>query len=46
MIETLSISINETVGLKELNAIIAVFTEALNLNTTSISAIIEGNVNS
>ena len=40
---TLSISINETVGLKELNAIIAVFTEALNLNTTSISAIIEGN---
>ena len=41
---TLSISINETVGLKELNAIIAVFTEALNLNTTSISAIIEGNV--
>jgi len=40
---TLSISINETVGLKELNAIIAVFTEALNLNTISISAIIEGN---
>ena len=40
---TLSISINETVGLKELNAIISVFTEALNLNTTSISAIIEGN---
>ena len=41
--KTLSISINETVGLKELNAIIAVFTESLNLNTTSISAIIEGN---
>jgi glycine dehydrogenase len=41
--KTLSISINETVGLKELNAIISVFTEALNLNTTSISAIIEGN---
>jgi len=41
--KTLSISINETVGLKELNAIIAVFTEALNLNTTSISAIIKGN---
>ena len=40
---TLSISINETAGLKELNAIIAVFIEALNLNTTSISAIIEGN---
>jgi glycine dehydrogenase len=40
---TLSISINETVGLKELNAIIAIFTEALNLNTTCISAIIEGN---
>ena len=41
--KTLSISINETVGLKELNAIIAVFTEALNIKTTSISAIIEGN---
>lgn len=41
--KTLSISINETVGLKELNAIISVFTEALNLNITSISAIIEGN---
>ena len=42
--ETLSISINETVGLKELNAIIAVFTKALNLNTTIISAINEGNL--
>jgi glycine dehydrogenase len=41
--ETLSISINETVGLKELNAIVAVFTEALNLNTKSISVIVEGN---
>ena len=41
--ETLSISLNETVGLKELNAIVAVFTEVLNLNTISISAIIEGN---
>jgi glycine dehydrogenase len=41
--ETLSISINETVGLKELNAIIAVFSKALNLNTTTISAINEGN---
>ena len=41
--ETLSISSNETVGLKELNAIVAVFTEVLNLNTISISAIIEGN---
>jgi len=41
--KTLSISINETVGLKELNAIISVFTEALNLNITSISAIIKGN---
>ena len=40
--ETLSISINETVGLKELNAIVAVFTEALNLNTSIISAISEG----
>ena len=41
--ETLSISINETVGLKELNAIVAVFTEALNLNTTTISEIVTGN---
>jgi glycine dehydrogenase len=41
--ETLSIAINETVGLKELNAIVAVFTEALNLNTKSISVIVEGN---
>jgi glycine dehydrogenase len=40
--ETLSISINETVGLKELNAIVAVFTEALNLNPSTISAISEG----
>ena len=41
--ETLSISLNETVGLKELNAIIAVFTKALNLNSTTISEITEGN---
>jgi glycine dehydrogenase len=41
--KTLSISINETVGLKELNAIVAVFTEVLNLNTTTISVITEGN---
>ena len=40
---TLSISINETVGIKELNAIIAVFTEALNIKTTTISTIVEGN---
>jgi glycine dehydrogenase len=39
----LSISINETVGIKELNAIIAVFTEALNIKTTTISNIVEGN---
>jgi glycine dehydrogenase len=41
--KTLSISINETIELKELNAIVAVFTEALNLNTTTISEISEGN---
>ncbi|UAM98533.1 aminomethyl-transferring glycine dehydrogenase [Polaribacter litorisediminis] len=41
--ETLSISINETVNLKELNAIVAVFTEALNLNKVTISAISQGN---
>ena len=39
----LSISINETVGIKELNAIVAVFTEALNIKTTTISTIFEGN---
>ena len=38
----LSISINETVSVKELNAIIAVFTEALNLPSTSISNIENG----
>uniref|UniRef100_UPI00404885FA aminomethyl-transferring glycine dehydrogenase n=1 Tax=Polaribacter sp. TaxID=1920175 RepID=UPI00404885FA len=38
----LSISINETVSVKELNAIIAVFTEALNLPSTSISHIENG----
>jgi len=41
--ETLSISVNETVGLKELNAIVAVFTEALNLNTVTVSSISKGN---
>ena len=40
---TLSISINETIGLKELNAIVAVFTEALDLNPSTISVISEGN---
>ncbi|GGG89446.1 glycine dehydrogenase (aminomethyl-transferring) [Polaribacter pacificus] len=39
----LSISINETVGLKELNAIVAVFTEALNLPSTTIAQIKNGN---
>jgi len=39
----LSISINETAGIKELNAIVAVFTEALNIKTTTISTIFEGN---
>jgi len=39
---TLSISVNETVGLKELNAIVTVFTEALNLEATTISVITEG----
>jgi len=41
--ETLSISVNETIELKELNAIVAVFTEALNLNSIEISEIPEGN---
>ena len=41
--ETLSISVNETVGLKELNAIIAVFTEALNMNSITIPSISKGN---
>ena len=41
--ETLSISINETAELNELNAIVAVFTEALALNTAPISKLSEGN---
>jgi glycine dehydrogenase len=41
--ETLSISINETVELNELNAIVAVFTEALAISTVTISALSEGN---
>ena len=36
---TLSISVNETTGLKELNVIIAVFTEVLNLNSNTIPSI-------
>ena len=40
---TLSISINETVSLKEINAIIAVFTEALNLQALVVDAIETGN---
>ena len=41
--ETLSISINETAELNELNAIVAVFTEALAINTVPISKLSEGN---
>ncbi len=41
--ETLSISVNETTGLKELNAIISVFTEVLNSNSATISSIPKGN---
>ena len=41
---TLSISINETVNLKEINAIIAVFTKALNLQTLVLDAIENGNI--
>ena len=41
--KTLSISINETAELNELNAIVAVFTEALALNTAPISKLSEGN---
>jgi len=41
--ETLSISVNETTGLKELNAIISVFTEVLNSNSATISCIPKGN---
>ncbi len=40
---TLSISVNETTGLKELNAIIAVFTEVLNLNSNTIPSISKEN---
>lgn len=41
--ETISISINETVGLKEINAIIYVFTTALALPEKEISSITNGN---
>ena len=41
--ETLSISINETAELNELNAIVAVFTEALAINRIPISKLSEGN---
>jgi glycine dehydrogenase len=41
--ETLSISINETVELIELNAIIAIFTETLALSPVTISSLSEGN---
>ncbi|WP_088323481.1 aminomethyl-transferring glycine dehydrogenase [Polaribacter tangerinus] len=41
--ETISISINETVGLKEINAIIHVFTTALALPKKEISSITNGN---
>ncbi len=41
--ETLSISINETAELSELNAIVAVFTEALAMNRAPISKLSEGN---
>ncbi|NQY05474.1 MAG: aminomethyl-transferring glycine dehydrogenase [Flavobacteriaceae bacterium] len=40
----LSISLNETVGLNEINNIIAVFTEALNLQATSVARVDKGNV--
>ncbi|TXD54362.1 MULTISPECIES: aminomethyl-transferring glycine dehydrogenase [unclassified Polaribacter] len=40
---TLSISLNETVGLKELNAIVTVFTEALHLTADTIYSISQGN---
>ncbi|EAR12377.1 glycine dehydrogenase [Polaribacter irgensii 23-P] len=41
--ETLSISINETVELSELNAIVAIFTETLGLSPVVISSLSEGN---
>jgi glycine dehydrogenase len=41
--ETLSISINETVELSELNAIVAIFTETLALSPVAISSLSEGN---
>ena len=41
--DTISISINETVGLKELNAIVGVFAKALELKASTITEIVEGN---
>jgi glycine dehydrogenase len=39
--DTISISLNETVSLEDINAIINVFTDALNIKTTTISEFIE-----
>lgn len=42
--DTISISINETVGLKELNAIVHTFAIAFNLNATEITAFVDADV--
>lgn len=42
--DTISISINETVGLKELNAIVQTFATAFNLNATEITAFVDADV--
>tara|TARA_B110000003_G_scaffold121437_1_gene123822 strand:- start:18444 stop:21293 length:2850 start_codon:yes stop_codon:yes gene_type:complete len=39
--DTISISINETVGLKEINAIVDIFTEAFQLKKTTITNFVE-----
>jgi glycine dehydrogenase len=42
--DTISISINETVGLKELNAIVKTFATAFNLNATEITDYVDADV--
>lgn len=42
--DTISISINETVGLKEINAIVNTFTTAFNIEAKEVTSFVEGDV--
>jgi len=41
---TISISVNETVGLKEINAIVEIFTQAFNIDAKEVTAFVEADV--